>query len=112
MPITTYGIKVNLDDVKKAATETKDLRPYHGEELQIDYDKADGSIYTNLHNDGWYTHFHSKEVINVARADAPMGQQEIVDAIREALEEERMNARIDREGAKILAAEKKALDRT
>ena len=82
MKINTYGH--NMFGLWKAASRTHDL---NGSELyiQISYDRSDGEVLTNLHLKGSWSQYDSNAIIHVCNASYPMTQQQIADAIDEAI---------------------------
>lgn len=85
MKIEKYGIK--MQDLKKAAGETKGLDGWNGY-VQISYDLADGEVMAEYHvsvND--WTRYRSNSIISVCNAREPMTMQDIADAVALAIDD-------------------------
>jgi hypothetical protein len=93
MKVNTYGMKMN--GIRKASEETEGLQGYYsGGYLQISYNEKTGDILTNYHfcfgHYNW-SEYDDPNIITVCNFYEPATMQEIANAIRNAVEYNRIH---------------------
>lgn len=99
MGINTHGRKVNMEDLAKASEYTRGLG-YHGEHVEIFYDKATGEVWDVYHpNQNEWEVYHDPDVIKVGAVGRYKSQQQLADMIADAMAD---YERTERENAEYL----------
>lgn len=79
--INTHGRKVNMEDLTKTSEYTKGIG-YHGEHVEIFYDKSTGEVWGVYHsNQNEWEVYHDSDVIKVGAVGRYKSPQQIADMI-------------------------------
>lgn len=87
--INTHGLKINLDDLQKAASATADWPINCGYWTDIYYDMSDGAVWAVDTEESRSRVYHDPSIIKVCGTSKHRSQQWIADKIAEAVAIER-----------------------